>query len=193
MLEGKVRDGGHVEIPLPAFDAESIFGPSTSTLGEMIGVTVDQHGRTRASSVASSSSTLPPATPVEKPSFSRRRTQPEPISRIFIKDLPNAEHEALSTFSELRENDFQAKGLGRSNQQEEMMVCDCTFDEGELRTLFPGTLLFGSSASVSFITDEDDPDDACGFHSNCINRMTQVECLNGQCQTRGHCQNQRYD
>lgn len=122
---------GQVDIPVSTFDAQSIFGPPAGVLSSATSNVMPQEERTRASSVASSSST-PPMTPMAKPSLSRRRTQPEPISRIFIKDLPNAEREALSTFAELKENEFQTKGLGRSNQQEEMMVCDCVFDESKL-------------------------------------------------------------
>jgi hypothetical protein len=136
VLEGKLSTG-QVDIPVSSFDAETIFGPRTEVLLGAVSAAMSYEERTRASSVASSSSTPPPTTPIVKPSLSRRRTQPEPVSRIFIKDLPNAEREALSTFSVLKENDFQTKGLGRSNQQEEMMVCDCTFDEGKLAYLAP--------------------------------------------------------
>jgi len=116
------------------FDAVSIFGPAALGQSEQDANALPELARSRAESVASSSSTMPPATPSgSKPTLSRRRTQPEPISRIFIKDLPDAEQEALSTFSELRENDFQTKGLGRSHQQDEMMVCDCTFNESAYR------------------------------------------------------------
>jgi hypothetical protein len=41
------------------------------------------------------------------------------------------------------------------------------------------------------LTDEDDADQACGPHSNCINRLTQVECLRNECQTGRYCMNQR--
>jgi hypothetical protein len=32
---------------------------------------------------------------------------------------------------------------------------------------------------------------ACGEGSHCINRITQVECIEGECPSRSHCQNQR--
>ena len=176
------------------FDAASIFGTSAAAKSGQDMNPLPELARSRAESVASSSSTMPPSTPSgSKPTLSRRRTQPEPISRIFIRNLPDAEQEALSTFSELRENDFQSKGLGRSNQQEEMMVCDCTFNERAYCYIHSGGLAtdcFGTC--LTYLVDSDDPEDACGLDSNCINRMTQVECIKGQCQTRGHCQNQRY-
>jgi hypothetical protein len=53
----------------------------------------------------------------------------------FIHDLPRAEEQALKEFELLPENTFQHKGLGRSNQQVEMMVCDCVFDPGEWEIL----------------------------------------------------------
>ena len=145
MLEGKLPNG-HEEISLPAFDPESIFGPPMPKMENGDDIVMGQDERTRASSIASSSSTPPPSTPVAKPNLSRRRTQPEPISRIFIKDLPDAEHVALRTFTELRENDFQTKGLGRSCQQEEMMVCDCSFDESESGTQLG--IVYGAGAHL---------------------------------------------
>lgn len=38
----------------------------------------------------------------------------------------------------------------------------------------------------------DELDAACGEHSGCINRLTQVECLASDCRSKGHCQNQRF-
>ena len=37
----------------------------------------------------------------------------------------------------------------------------------------------------------DDPHVACGDGSDCINRLTQVECQEDDCRCRSHCQNQR--
>ena len=38
----------------------------------------------------------------------------------------------------------------------------------------------------------DSPYSACGDGSDCINRLTQVECLPDDCRCRAHCQNQRF-
>ncbi|TCD67121.1 histone methyltransferase set2 [Steccherinum ochraceum] len=38
----------------------------------------------------------------------------------------------------------------------------------------------------------DDPSDACGDDSDCINRLTQVECLPDDCKCRSFCGNQRF-
>ncbi len=37
----------------------------------------------------------------------------------------------------------------------------------------------------------DEPKNACGVDSDCINRLTQVECLPDDCRCGLHCQNQR--
>lgn len=117
--------------PPPMFDPDSVFGvmdaQDPTTQEDMS----SQRGLQRSASVASSSSSSTTA-PVSRPTtLSRRKTQPETPPPTLINDLPIAEAEALTTFVELEENVFHTKGLGRSNQQEEMMVCDCTFDEGE--------------------------------------------------------------
>ena len=35
------------------------------------------------------------------------------------------------------------------------------------------------------------PHEACGEGSNCINRLTLVECIEGDCPSRSYCQNRR--
>ncbi|KAF8889066.1 hypothetical protein BD779DRAFT_1439557, partial [Infundibulicybe gibba] len=82
----------------------------------------------------------------------------------LIGDLPKAREEALSTFNEIVDNCYQYKTLGRSREMMESMTCDCV----------------------------DSLDDACGPHSDCINRLTQVECLPEDCRCRSYCQNQRF-
>ncbi|KIJ47294.1 hypothetical protein M422DRAFT_164308, partial [Sphaerobolus stellatus SS14] len=104
------------------------------------------------------------ATPVPTPSTST----PRPSGPQFIDHLPRAEDEALKKFIELPDNVYQYKTLGLSRQAEEGFTCDCTFEPG------------------------DDEQDACGEGSNCINRLTQVECLEDDCRCRSYCQNQRF-
>jgi hypothetical protein len=50
-----------------------------------------------------------------------------------------------------------------------------------------------SSDVKSAPAGSDDGVVACGISSQCINRLTQVECLANECPTRNACQNQRYD
>ncbi|CAL1698157.1 unnamed protein product [Somion occarium] len=83
----------------------------------------------------------------------------------LIGDLPRAEEGALSTFVEIPENHYQYNTLGRSRDAQDIMTCDCQYEH-------------------------DDPIDACG--DDCINRLTQVECLPDDCRCRHHCQNQRF-
>lgn len=45
----------------------------------------------------------------------------------------------------------------------------------------------------SLRTGEDESWVACGHGSDCINRLTQVECVVGECRCRKYCQNQRYE
>ncbi|KAK0556007.1 histone methyltransferase set2 [Tilletia horrida] len=87
----------------------------------------------------------------------------------IVNEWPVAEKEAMKTFKELPDNIYQSKSIGRSRGKEEGIVCECTYRYGL-----------------------DDPSVACGHESGCINRLTQVECLEEECQTRGYCQNQRF-
>jgi len=49
----------------------------------------------------------------------------------FIGDLPVSRDEALKTFSEISENNYQYKTLGRCKELSESMTCDCTYEHGE--------------------------------------------------------------
>ncbi|EJD05050.1 uncharacterized protein FOMMEDRAFT_105290 [Fomitiporia mediterranea MF3/22] len=86
----------------------------------------------------------------------------------LVGDLPRAEESAMRTFEELEENYYQYSTLGRSREALESMTCDCQFVPGR-----------------------DAPEMACGYGSDCINRLTQVECEEGDCRCRGYCRNQR--
>jgi len=105
----------------------------------------------------------------------------------LIGDLPRAEKAAFATFEQLETNWHQYKTLGRSKVQEDAMSCECQFK--------PGILAFLSDLSpygtLSLVLGVDDSDRACGANSDCINRLTQVECIEGECRCRQYCQNQR--
>ncbi|KAF5376048.1 hypothetical protein D9615_007664 [Tricholomella constricta] len=113
---------------------------------------------------ASKSSTPPP---IPTPTTASKKFQAAAVQ--LIGDLPIARADALATFNEIVENNYQYKSLGRSREALESMTCDCTFD-----------------------AKLDHPDDACGANSDCINRLTQVECLPDDCRCRSHCRNQRF-
>ncbi|KAH7920227.1 hypothetical protein BV22DRAFT_1040094 [Leucogyrophana mollusca] len=95
--------------------------------------------------------------------------KPRPPGPQLIGDLPRAEKDALATFAEIPANHYQYSTLGRSGEALESMTCDCQFEPGV-----------------------DRPSDACGHDSDCINRLTQVECLPEDCRCRSYCQNQRF-
>lgn len=95
-----------------------------------------------------------------------------PIKRrtpALFNDAEDKTEEALSTFTELKDCTYANKSLGTSGQQE-YMTCDCVedWDPDLERNL------------------------ACSEESNCINRVTSVECVNGKCGCGNDCSNQRF-
>jgi hypothetical protein len=50
----------------------------------------------------------------------------------LIGDLPVARGEALKTFCEINENNYQYRTLGRCKELSESMTCDCAYEHGEL-------------------------------------------------------------
>ncbi|KAF9078295.1 hypothetical protein BDP27DRAFT_1565 [Rhodocollybia butyracea] len=111
-----------------------------------------------------SSSPVPTPSPEPTPNSSKKTAATQ-----FIGHLPVAREEALKTFIEIPDNWYQYKTLGRVKELEESMICDCTFD-----------------------LEYDEPEAACGHNSDCINRLTQFECVAGQCRCKEYCQNQRF-
>lgn len=116
-----------------------------------------------------------PSKPEPSPPLKRESSEyatnakPKPIGPQLIGDLPRAEAAAHATFVEIPDNHYQYGTLGRSREEGESMTCDCQYEHGV-----------------------DDPSDACGYESDCINRLTQVECLPDDCRCRVYCQNQRF-
>ncbi|KAF8316408.1 SET domain-containing protein [Clavulina sp. PMI_390] len=99
----------------------------------------------------------------------RKSTPAVPVNPIYIPELPRAEEDAFKTFERIPGNTYQNASLGRAPGQDEGTACDCQFVPGMFR-----------------------PQDACGEGSNCINRLTLVECIDGDCPSRSHCQNRRF-
>ena len=64
---------------------------------------------------------------------SSRSTKPSPahLGPTRIPALPLAWDEALASFETLETCVYERKDLGASREQDEMMVCDCTYDRGE--------------------------------------------------------------
>ncbi|ODQ63353.1 SET domain-containing protein, partial [Nadsonia fulvescens var. elongata DSM 6958] len=72
----------------------------------------------------------------------------------LFNELPSVTDQALKTFTPLAENVYTLKNLGDSGQ-EEFMSCDC-------KPYYP------DSTGINH---------ACGEDSDCINRLTSIECL----------------
>ncbi|KAF7297264.1 Histone methyltransferase [Mycena indigotica] len=125
----------------------------------------DTHPQSRSKSTSkttSRSTTPPPA------SASRGSKRKVALPVQLIADLPIARDDALDTFTEIQANTYQNKSLGRSREALEGMSCECAYSQAY--TLGTPT---------------------CGNHDNCINRLTQIECL-ADCRGGDHCQNQRF-
>ncbi|CDH16462.1 probable Histone-lysine N-methyltransferase, H3 lysine-36 specific [Zygosaccharomyces bailii ISA1307] len=90
-----------------------------------------------------------------------------PLVKLFA-DEEDKTQEALKTFKCLDECQYANKRLGNAKHNE-FMECDCyeEFEDGTNR--------------------------ACDENSDCINRLTLIECVNGLCGSCGDdCQNQRF-
>lgn len=94
---------------------------------------------------------------------------PTPPPRQTFKELDNKSDEARSKFQEITECTYTNKSIGSSGQQENM-TCDCSEH-------------WDSKSNINKACDED---------SQCINRLTSVECVNGDCGCGDDCQNQRF-
>lgn len=86
---------------------------------------------------------------------------------VFSESLDRTE-EALETFQLVKHNEYIDRLKGVYSAANEVMTCDCT----ERRV-----------AGVNV---------ACGADSDCINRLTNVECVDGECSCGARCQNQRF-
>ncbi|KAJ6463484.1 histone methyltransferase [Mycena sanguinolenta] len=112
-------------------------------------------------------STTPPPSRTRTSSAAAKKKSAPPLQ--LIGDLRVARTDALDTFNEIQDNNYQNKSIGRSREAMEGMSCECVYRRGT-----------------------DPLTAACGDGSNCINRLTQIECLPDDCRCRAHCQNQRF-
>ncbi|KAL6947260.1 hypothetical protein ACO0QE_002139 [Hanseniaspora vineae] len=84
-------------------------------------------------------------------------------------DLENKTKEACQKFQQIDECTYSHEGLGLGRRFEEFMECDCSEDW------------------------RDGSNKACAENSDCINRLTQIECVNDRCSQCGEdCENQRF-
>ncbi|OLL22465.1 Histone-lysine N-methyltransferase, H3 lysine-36 specific [Neolecta irregularis DAH-3] len=101
----------------------------------------------------------------KEPQYSKKNLIQAP-SQLF-KDLPSAKVEASQTFMEITKCNYINKSMGETNQHESM-GCDCLPEWDGERNL------------------------SCGEDSDCINRMTSMECTEDDCNCGEGCQNQRF-
>ncbi|WLF79477.1 histone methyltransferase set2 [Lodderomyces elongisporus] len=93
--------------------------------------------------------------------------------RQLFLDAEDKTAEALTKYQNLQQCTYMNKGIGcpsNSKRGREYMTCDCEED-------------WDSSTEQNM---------ACGEDSNCINRITSVECINRHCSCGENCQNQRF-
>lgn len=90
-------------------------------------------------------------------------------SPALFNDVESKTEESKTKFEEIPECTYSSKHIGDSGQNEHM-TCDCfeDWDTEERKNL------------------------ACGEDSDCINRVTSVECINKYCSCGKNCQNQRF-
>lgn len=78
----------------------------------------------KADTTPRSNSATPPITAPSK--GSKKAAAPVQL----IGDLPVSRTEALASFNEISDNNYQFKSLGRSREILESMSCDCTYEHG---------------------------------------------------------------
>ena len=112
---------------------------------------------------------------------------------ILIGDLPSADVDARKVFAEIQNNTYENKSLGKQKQAEDPLPCDCNADLS-LGGLSPSAVSRGRTYDLPFqIEGVQGPHRACGEYADCINRLTQTECMESECRAKSYCQNQRCD
>ncbi|KAM6493353.1 histone methyltransferase [Amanita muscaria] len=132
-------------------------------------VSLGKHHTSRMTNGSKSETPTPPPPSLQPASSSGCLKKAAGVPVQLIGHLPVARDEALKAFVEISENNYQYKTLGRCKELLESMTCDCTYEHGI-----------------------DNLKNACGSGSDCINRLTQVECLPDDCRCGSYCKNQRF-
>ncbi|KAL1894708.1 histone methyltransferase set2 [Sporothrix stenoceras] len=97
---------------------------------------------------------------------SRSATPSSRPNRTLFDQLPNATAEATSQFQVIADCLYGSKNMGSSDH--DAFDCDCAEEIRDGRNM------------------------SCGEDSDCINRATKMECVEGGCNCGEHCQNQRF-
>ncbi|KAI6246613.1 Histone-lysine N-methyltransferase, H3 lysine-36 specific [Erysiphe necator] len=99
---------------------------------------------------------------------SRKSTQKIPLHpHQLFNDLPDVMNEAISVFQVIEECIYGSKYMGSSGDHD-ALDCDCSEEW------------------------RDGKNYACGEDSDCINRATKMECVDGNCNCGLECQNTRF-
>ncbi|CAK7263417.1 histone methyltransferase set2 [Sporothrix epigloea] len=101
------------------------------------------------------------------PKLSRSTTPSSKMGQVLYNHLPDATAEATSKFQVIADCLYGSKNMGLSDL--ESLDCDCAEE------------LTGDGRNIS-----------CGEDSDCINRATKIECVEGGCNCGDGCQNQRF-
>ncbi|KIH88318.1 histone-lysine N-methyltransferase SETD2 [Sporothrix brasiliensis 5110] len=97
---------------------------------------------------------------------SRSATPSSRPNRMLFDQLPDATAEATSKFQVIEDCLYGSKNMGSSDN--DAFDCDCAEELHDGRNM------------------------SCGEDSDCINRATKMECVEGGCNCGDHCQNQRF-
>lgn len=112
--------------------------------------------------------TMSKTEPSDLASDESRTSSPTPEPKKLYTEYEDKTQEVKRQFVVLEENQYINRLKKVFSAANEFMTCDCT---EELEN------------GVNF---------ACGPESDCINRLTNIECVNGQCGCGDSCRNQRF-
>lgn len=105
---------------------------------------------------------------VQAPKLSRKAPSQKPVRSPppLFDHFPDVKEEACSTFQVINDCLYGSRNMGSSDH--DALDCDCAEEW------------------------RDDMNHACGEDSDCINRATKIECVDGDCNCGEGCQNQRF-
>jgi histone-lysine N-methyltransferase SETD2 len=113
-IEDVVKSGSPSQSPTLDVPQKSHLSPTPTPPPQSAHDDLSTNGTT---SKASTPSFKPPKKPVV-------------VAPQLIGDLPVAREDALRSFNEIPDNNYQYKTLGRSRELLESMTCDCTYEHG---------------------------------------------------------------
>lgn len=110
-----------------------------------------------------------------------KTTKAEPI---LWNHVESAREEAAAAFQELEGCTYQSGALGAAGL-EETMSCDCKPDIGMCDD-------YRHRSAPLILPDVHGENFACNENSDCINRLTSIECTDDDCNCGARCANQRF-